>query len=101
MKRNYTHVKALEKEMLEMKAAGKTNSEIAEHFGYKDKEVVKNWIKRYNRKKRSLEAGILPKSIGRPSKNLSITEQQKTNELKRLRMENELLRDFLYLSGRR
>ena len=43
MGRQYTHVQAVEKEMLEMKAAGKTNREIAEHFGFKDKYVVKEW----------------------------------------------------------
>jgi len=40
MSRPYTHIQAVEKEMLEMKAAGKTNREIAEHFGFKDKYVV-------------------------------------------------------------
>ena len=63
MGRQYTHVQAVEKEMLEMKAAGKTNREIAEHFGFKDKYVVKEWVKRYNRKKRKMEAGIVQMCI--------------------------------------
>ena len=37
MARPYTHVQVVEKEMLEMKAAGKTNREIAEYFGFQDK----------------------------------------------------------------
>ena len=40
MARPYTHVQAAEKEMLEMKAEGKTNREIAEYFGFQDKYVV-------------------------------------------------------------
>ena len=101
MGRQYTHVQAVEKEMLEMKAAGKTNREIAEHFGFKDKYVVQEWVKRYNRKKRKMEAGIVPRRRGRPPKGYVPTEQEKDNEIRRLKMENELLRDFLRLAGRR
>lgn len=57
MARQYTHVQEVEKEMLEMKAAGKTNREIAEHFGVKDKYEVKEWFKRYNRRIRKRPPG--------------------------------------------
>ena len=87
--------------MLEMKAFGKTNREIAERFGFKDKYVVKEWVKRYNRRIRKMEAGILPRRRGRPPKGYMTTEQEKDNEIRRLKMENELLRDFLRLAGRR
>ncbi|WP_443935266.1 IS3 family transposase [Phascolarctobacterium faecium] len=36
MKRTYTHIKAFEKEILEMKALGKINRQIAEHLGLED-----------------------------------------------------------------
>ena len=101
MARPYTHVQAVKKEMLEMKAAGKTNREIAEYFGFKDKYVVKRWVKRYNRRMREMEAGIMPRRRGRPPKGYVPTEQEKENEIRRLKMENELLRDFLRLAGRR
>ena len=101
MARSYTHVQAVEKEMVEMKTAGKTNREIAEHFGFKDKYVVKEWVKRYNRRMREMEAGIKPRRRGRPPKEYVPTEQEKDNEIRRLKMENELLRDFLRLAGRR
>jgi len=91
----------MEQEMLAMKEAGKTNREIAEHFGFKDKYVVKRWVKRYNHQQRKMEAGILPRRRGRPPKGYRPTEQEKDNEIKRLKMENELLRDFLRLAGRR
>ena len=99
MSRQYTHVQAVEKEILEMKATGKTNREIAEQFGFKDKYVVKGRIKRYNRRIRKMEAGILPWRRGRPAKGYIPIEQEKGNEIQRLKMENELLRDFLRLAG--
>lgn len=61
MARQYRHVQAVEKEIMEMKAAGKTNREIAEEFGFKDKYVVKECVKRYNRRIRKMEAGIQPR----------------------------------------
>ena len=101
MARPYTHVQVVEKEMLEMKAEGKTNREIAEYFGFQDKYVVKGWVKRYNRRMREMEAGIMPRRRGRPPKGYVPTEQEKENEIRRLKMQNELLRDFLRLAGRR
>lgn len=57
MKRTYTHIKAFEKEMLEMKALGKPNRQIAEHLGLRDLYVVKEWIKRYNRQQENSLTG--------------------------------------------
>ena len=45
-KRNYTHVQLQLPEIEAMIAAGKTQREVAEHFGFKDKSVVKNLLKR-------------------------------------------------------
>ena len=87
--------------MLEMKAKGKTNREIAEYFGFQDKYVVKGWVKRYNRRMREMEAGLTPRRRGRPPKGYVPMEQEKENEIRRLKMENELLRDFLRLAERR
>ena len=101
MGRQYTHVQEVEKERLAKKAAGKTNREIAEELGFKDKYVVKEWGKRYNRRIREREAGIVPRRRGRPPKGYKPTEQEKDNAIRRLKMENELLRDFLRLAGRR
>ena len=87
--------------MPEMKVTGKTNREIAEYFGFQDKYVVKRWVKRSNRRMQEMEAGIMPCRRGRPPKGYVPTEQEKENEIRRLKMENELLRDFLRLAGRR
>jgi hypothetical protein len=101
MRASYTHIQAVEKEILEMQKAGKTYREIAEHYGFRDGEVVRECVKRYRRKQRRLEAGILPRRRGRPPKGYEPTEQERDNEIRRLKMENDLLRDFLRAAGRR
>ena len=86
-----------------MQAEGKTQREIAEYYGFKDKQVVKELLKRERRKERKLEAGILPRPQGRPRKSdapIDIVAEQ-AYEIRRLRMENELLRDFLQSTGRK
>ena len=86
-KRNYTHVKELLPAILKMVEEGKTQREIAEHYGLKDKMVVKRLLERERRKERNQR-----KSRGRkPAKTL----QEYKYENKRLKMEVELLRDFL------
>ena len=94
MPRSYVHVKLIEKEIFEMKAAGKSNRKIREQYGLSEKQL-KNLITRHNRAEERLQAGIQPRRRGRPPKGYQPTEQEKDNEIKRLKMENELLRDFL------
>ena len=43
-KRNYTHVQALLPEIKAMLAEGKTQREVAEHYGFQDKQVVKGCL---------------------------------------------------------
>ena len=86
-KRNYRHVKELLPAILKMVEQGKTQREIAEHYGLKDKMVVKRLLERERRKERNQR-----KSRGRkPAKTL----QEYKYENERLKMEVELLRDFL------
>ena len=102
-KRNYTHVQALLPEIKTMLAQGKTQREVAEYYGFQDKQVVKRLLERERRKERKLEAGIIPRPKGRPRKDTvprDIVAEQ-GYELQRLRMENQLLRDFLRCTGRR
>jgi hypothetical protein len=99
MPRSYTHMKALEKEIFEQKGQGKSNREVREQYGLSKKQM-KNLITRHNQRERLLEAGILPRRRGRPPKGYKFTESEKDNEIKRLKMENELLRDFLRAAGR-
>lgn len=62
---------------------------------------VKNMVTRENSKKRLVKAGIEPRRRGRPKKEHMLTENEKNNEIRRLKMENELLRDFLRAVGRK
>ena len=71
---------------------GKTQREIAEHFGFKDKSVVKFALLRARK-----NGTAIPKFRARkPAKTL----QEYKYENKRLKMENKLLRDFLTLTER-
>ena len=102
-KRNYTHVQELLPEIEAMLGSGKTQREVAEYFGFRDKYVVKKLVKRERAKQRKQEAGIEIRPKGRPRKDAGprdiITEQ--AYEIQRLQMENKLLRDFLRFTGRK
>lgn len=102
-KRNYTHVQEILPKIKEMLAAGKTQQEVAEHFGFKDKYVVKRLLGRERTKQRKLEAGVTPRPKGRPRKDAAARDivAEQVYEIRRLRMENELLRDFLRSTGRK
>ena len=91
-KRSFTHVKELLPAIQEMVEQGKTQREIAEYYGFKDKLVVKRLLERARKKERTV-----PKIRGRkPAKTL----QEYKYENKRLKMEVELLRDFLLRTER-
>lgn len=102
-KRHYTHVQMLLPEIEAMIAEGKTQREVAEYFGFKDKYVVKRLLDRQREKRRKLEAGIVPRPKGRPRKDAAprdvATEQ--AYEIARLQMVNKLLRDFLQFAERK
>ena len=102
-KRKYTHVQALLPEIKAILAEGKTQREVAEYYGFQNKQVVKKLLERERRKERKLEAGILPRSKGRPRKDASPRDivAEQAYEIQRLRMENKLLRDFLHFAERK
>ena len=92
-KRKYTHVQELLPSIKAMLKEGKTQREIAEYYGFKDKHVVRRLLQR--ERKKQIEG--VPKQRGRkPAKTL----QEYKYENKRLKMENELLRDFLQSTER-
>ena len=111
MARSYSHIQQYEREILELKGKGLTRKEIGERLGF-TAEQIHDFIKRYNRKQRRVDAGIAIQAKGRPPRDYEITEDMKINELKyiiarkdskikRLEMENELMRDFLSLTERK
>jgi len=112
MPRSYRHIEEYEEEILRMKSEGKTRKEIGEALGFSP-EQIHGFTKRYNRKQEKLAAGKVIRRKGRPSKkDYAVTEDAKSAELryilvrkeariKQLEMENELMRDFLSLTGRK
>jgi len=54
-KRKYTNIKALEKQILAMRAEGMTRRQIADALSL-DISQIKNWIFRYNRRIRKQNA---------------------------------------------
>lgn len=100
MPRKYTHVQELADEIYKRKAEGQSNREIGERYGL-TKEQVKQLVFRENRKARRIEAGYVPLPKGRPLKTAETKEQKRENEIVLLRMQVELLRNFLSEAGRR
>ena len=100
MSRQYTKMQGLSEEVFRRKAAGETNREIGESYGLTKKQI-KELVKRQNRKARLIANGYVPLPKGRPRKNLGNEEALRNNELIELRMQVELLRNFLSEVGRR
>ena len=95
--KNWANIKALEPQILAMRAVEKTRREIGKKLGL-SKIQIKNWINRHNREANREESGLPPKRRGRKP---SVTLQEYKYEIKRLKMENELLRDFLHAAGKK
>ena len=93
-KRKYTRIKTVEAEILRMHSEGETHRSIAEVFGL-EREQVKKFLKRYRENQAMLWERESSKPKGRPRKDGQPPRQNPETELKRLRMENKLLRDFL------
>jgi len=100
MARKYTKVEHLTEIIRSRKAAGETNREIGESLGL-SKYQIKQLISRQNRKERLLAAGYIPRPKGRPRKEAASEEVKRNNEIAQLRMQVELLRNFLCEAGRR
>lgn len=93
MVRRYQHTQALLPQIKEMLASGMTQKEVEKELGLMGKRPIHQLLNRERRKEQQI-----PKQRGRkPAKTL----QEYKYENKRLQMENELLRDFLSLTGRK
>ena len=94
MARKYEKVNELLPMIKEKLSQGKTHQEIVEQLGLANKKVIRNLLYRERQK----EIQGMPKIRGRkPAKTL----QEYKYENKRLKMENELMRDFLSLTERK
>lgn len=98
-KRKWTRIEIYEPEIIRLREAGLTRQEIADELGL-DKIQIKNWINRYN-KRQNAAYDTDQKPKGRPRKDGQPPRQNMETEIKRLRMENKLLRDFLRSTERK
>ena len=111
MPRSYHHIKDYEYEIDELRKEGYTIREIGNKYGFSYKQM-RNYFYRKNVTDRKIQSGIPLKPKGRPPKDYAVTEQDKVSvlryilarkeaKIKRLEMENELMRDFLSLTERK
>ena len=100
MARQYTKIEQLAEIVRERHNQGESYREIASSFGL-EKKQLKKLMERQRRKERMLAAGYLPRPKGRPRKEPASEEVKQRNELVKLRMQVELLRNFLSEAGRR
>lgn len=86
-------IKTLTPVIMTMIHEGRSYAEIAEELGLKNEKVIRNLVYRTRHPKEN----SLPKIRGRKPKE---DAQDYEHEIKRLKMENQLLRDFLLLIGK-
>lgn len=94
MARKYQHMSELLPQIKEMLNQGMTQKEVEKVLCLTGDRPIHNLLKRERRKE---EKGILKQRGRKPAKTL----QEYKVENKRLKMENELLRDFLLLAERK
>ena len=96
----YTKVEGLTEVVRTRHEQGETYAEIASDYGL-EKKQLKQLMARRRRKERKIAAGYIPRPKGRPRKEPESEEVKRNNEIERLRMQVELLRNFLSEAGRR
>lgn len=99
-KRKWTNMKTVETKIIKMREEGRTRQEIANALGL-EKAQIKNWISRHNREQARLAAGLPPKRRRYLRKGEAKSVEEYKYEIERLKMENELLRDFLRSTERK
>jgi len=100
MARKYTKVEGMIRIIEERARRGETYREIGASLGL-SREEVRGAMHRHHAKERKLAAGYIPRPKGRPRKEPASEEVRQNNEIVQLRMQVELLRNFLYEAGRR
>lgn len=96
MSRRYQRLKELWPVIEPMLEKGIPQKEIEKKMGLKGERPIHDYLKRERRKQHKLPT--VPKARGRKA---AVTLQEYKYENKRLKMENELLQDFLHAVGKR
>ena len=99
MARIYLHTQELLDIIKRIQAEGLSQKEIEDHLGLKGSRPVHQLLMREKRKEARIAAGMMPRPKGRPRKDSAPRDiaAEQAYEIQRLKMENELLRDFLSL----
>lgn len=100
MARRYTKVEQLVEVVKERLAQGETYTEIADSYGLR-KMQLRKLMERQRQKERMVARGYIIRPKGRPRKEYESEEAKLNNEIVQLRMQVELLRNFLCEVGRR
>ena len=98
MARKYSKVEHLVGIIEKRSKAGETYREIGVRLGL-TREEVRGAMHRHHAKERKLAAGYIPRPKGRPRKEPASEEVKRNNEIVQLRMQVELLRNFLSEAG--
>ena len=94
MSRKYEKVQALLPEVRRLTEEGYTHRQVAEKLGLGSRKVVEQLL---HRERQKAVQGVPKQRVRKPAKTL----QEYKYENKRLKMKNELLRDFLSLTERK
>lgn len=101
MGRKYVKTKQIVNEVLKYQEEGKTYREIGKIYGLSVKQIT-NLLYRHRNTVKKLSGATIPlKRKGRPRKKPITTQREMELEIRKLKMENDLLRDFLQSIGRR
>ena len=100
MSRGYTKVEHLADAVKERLAQGETYQEIAKSYGLR-KMQLRKLMERQRQKERMIARGHIIRPKGRPRTEYASEEAKRNNEIVQLRMQVELLRNFLCEVGRR
>ena len=97
MTRKWTDIQSREQIILQMRQQGRNQHLIANALNF-DKEQIKNWVKRFNRKQ--AQPSVPLKRKGRPRKRPITEPQAMALRIRELEREVELYRSFLQAAGR-
>ena len=100
MARRYTKAEGLTELVRTRHEQGETYAEIASSYGL-EKKQLRQLMERRRRKERKIAKGYIPRPKGRPRKEPASEEVKRNNEIVQLRMQVELLRNFLSEAGGR
>lgn len=101
-KHRKTYSKEIKLEAIKMRLdQGHSEKSVLKALNIPDRSMLRRWLKQFRSNgEAGLEERRGKKSTGRPRKHLSTDEQEPAKRIRRLEMENEVLKKLLELQGR-